>query len=56
MSYRYTRELIMIKANELLAALADIKEFNELTEADRELVDSLIATITQFQIRGLGDD
>lgn len=53
MSYRYTRELILIKANELLAALGEIKECEELTEADRERVDSLIATITKFQVGGI---
>lgn len=53
MSYRYIRELILIRANELLQALGDIKEFDELTEADRERVDSLIATITKFQVGGI---
>ena len=54
MIFRYQKELVLIRANELLQALADIKEYDELTEADRERVDSLIATITQFQVRGLG--
>ena len=53
MTYRYTRELILIKANELLAVLGEIKEFDELPEVDRERVDDLIATITEFQVRGI---
>ena len=53
MIFRYQKELVLIRANELLQALGDLKEFAELTEADRERVDSLIATITKFQVGGI---